>query len=50
MGERRDAYRILMGKPEGRGPLGILRHRWNDNIKMGFRELGCGRMDWIYSV
>jgi hypothetical protein len=34
MGERRGAYRALVGKPEGRGPLGIPRHRWEDNIKM----------------
>ena len=36
-----------MGKPEGKRPLGIPRHRWEDNIKMDLRELGCGCMDWI---
>jgi hypothetical protein len=39
-GERRDAYRALMGKPEGRRPLGRPRGRWEDNIKMGLREVG----------
>jgi hypothetical protein len=46
-GEKRTAYRILVGKLEGRRPLGIPRYRWDDNIKMDFRELGCGGMDWI---
>jgi hypothetical protein len=36
-----------MGKPEGRGPLGRLRRRWEDNIKMYIREVGCGGIDWI---
>jgi len=36
-----------VGKPEGKRPLGIPRHRWEDNIKMDLRELGCGCMDWI---
>jgi hypothetical protein len=40
MGENRNAYRILVGKPEGRRPLGILRHSWEDNIKMDFGEIG----------
>jgi PAS domain-containing protein len=40
MGETRNAYRILVGKPEGKRPLGRLRHRWVDNIKMVIRELG----------
>jgi hypothetical protein len=40
MGERRGAYRALMGKPEGRRPLGIFRRRWEDNIKVDFREVG----------
>jgi hypothetical protein len=40
MGERRGAYRALVGKPEGRRPLGIPRCRWEDNIKMDLREVG----------
>ena len=36
-----------MGKPEGKTPLGRLRRRWEDNIKMGLQEVGCGGMDWI---
>jgi hypothetical protein len=49
MGEKRDAYRILVGKPEGKRPLGISRCRWEDNnIKMNFREMGRSGMDWIY--
>jgi hypothetical protein len=47
MGERRGAYRALVGKPEGRRPLGRPRHRWEDNIKMDLREVGWGGMDWI---
>jgi hypothetical protein len=46
MGERRGAYRALVGKPEGRRPLGRPRRRWEDNIKMDLRE-GCGGVDWI---
>jgi hypothetical protein len=42
MGEKRFAYRILVGKPEGRRPLGRLRRRWEDNIKMDLQEVGCG--------
>ena len=41
MGEGRDMYRILVGKPEGKTPLGRPRHTW-DNIKMGLQEVGCG--------
>jgi hypothetical protein len=40
MGERRDAYRVLVGKPEGRGPLGRPRSKWEDNIKTNLREVG----------
>jgi hypothetical protein len=40
MGERRDAYRALMGKPERRRPLGRPRHRWEDNIKIDLRKVG----------
>jgi hypothetical protein len=47
MGERRDAYRALVGKPEGRRPLGRHRRRWEDNIKMDLRQVGWGGMDWI---
>jgi len=47
MGEERDVYRVLVGKPEGKRPLGRPRRRWEDNIKMGLQEIGCGVMDWI---
>jgi len=47
MGERRDVYMVLVGKPEGRRPLGIPRCRWEDNIKMDLHEVGCGVVDWI---
>ena len=47
MGERRGLYRVLVGKPEGKRPLGRLRCRWEDNIKMDLQEGGCGGMDWI---
>jgi hypothetical protein len=47
MGERRGAYRVLVGKPEGRRPLGRPRRRWEDNIKMDLQEVGWGGMDWI---
>jgi len=45
MGERRGVYRALVGKPEGKRPLG--RPRWEDNIKMDLQEVGCGDIDWI---
>jgi hypothetical protein len=50
MGERRGAYRVLVGKPEGRRPLGRPRRRREDNIKMNLREVGLevGGMDWIH--
>jgi hypothetical protein len=48
MGEKRGAYRALVGKPEGRRPLGRPRRRWEDNIKMDLREAGWGGLDWIY--
>ena len=47
MGERRGVYRVLVGKPEGKRPLGIPKRRWEDNIKMDLEEVGCGYMDWI---
>ena len=47
MGEERGVYRVLVGKPEGRRPLGIPRRRWVDNIRMDLQEVGCGYMDWI---
>jgi hypothetical protein len=47
MGEKRNVYRILMGKPEGKRPLGRPRRRWEGNIRMDLREIGCGGMDWI---
>ena len=45
MGERIDVYRVLLGKPEGKRPLGRPRRRWEDIIKMDFQEVGCGGMD-----
>jgi hypothetical protein len=47
MGEKRNFYRILVGKPEGKGLLGRPRHRWVDSVKMNLRETGWGGMDWI---
>ena len=47
MGEEREVYRILVGKLEGRRPLGRPRRRWMDNIRMDLQEVGCGYMDWI---
>jgi len=47
MGDRRGVYRVLVGKPEGKRPLGRPRCRWKDNIKMDLEEAGCGYMDWI---
>jgi hypothetical protein len=47
MGEKRNTYRLLVGKPEGRRPLGRPRHRWLDNIKMDLVEVGWGDVDWI---
>jgi hypothetical protein len=48
MGEVRGAYNILVGRPEGRRPLGRPRRRWEDNIKMDLREIGFGDVDWIH--
>ena len=47
MGERTGLYRVLLGKPEGKRPLGRPRHRREDTIKMDLQEVGCGGMDWI---
>jgi hypothetical protein len=47
MGDRRGVNRVLVGKPEGKGPLGKPGGRWEDNFKMAFQEVGCGGMDWI---
>jgi hypothetical protein len=47
MGAKRNAYRILVGTPEGRRPLGRPRRRWVDNIKIYLREIGWDGMDWI---
>jgi hypothetical protein len=48
MGEVRGAYNILVGRPEGRTPLGRPRRRWEDNIKMDPREIVFGDVDWIH--
>ena len=47
MGEERAVYRVLVGKLEGKRPLGRPRRRWMDNIRMDLQEVGCGYMDWI---
>jgi hypothetical protein len=47
MGQKRNAYRILVGKPEGKRQLGKRRCRWVNNIKMDLREIGWDGMDWI---
>jgi len=47
MGERRDVYKVLVGKPEEKIPLRGPRRRWEDNVKMDLQEVGCGGMDWI---
>jgi hypothetical protein len=47
MGEKRNAYRILVGNPEGKRPLGRPRRRWVDNIKMDLREIRWDGMNWI---
>ena len=46
MGDRRGAVRVLVGKRDGRRPLGRRGRRWEDNIKMDLQEVGCGGMDW----
>ena len=47
LGKDRGVYRVLLGKPERRSPLGRPRRRWVDNIKMDLQDVGCGYMDWI---
>jgi hypothetical protein len=47
MGEERKVYKVLVGKPEGKRPLGRPRRRWEDGIRMNFREIGLGVVDWI---
>jgi hypothetical protein len=47
MWEGRGVYRVLVGKPEGKRPLGRPRRRWENNIEMNLKEVGCGSMDWI---
>jgi hypothetical protein len=47
MGEGRDTYKILIGRPEGKKPLGRPRRRWEDNIKMDLGEMGIGGANWI---
>jgi len=46
MGDERGVYRVLVGKPEGKRPLGRPRSRWVENIRMDLQEVGCGYMDW----
>jgi hypothetical protein len=48
MGEGKGVYRVLVGRPEGKRPLGRPRHRWEDNIKMDFRETGIDGVNWIW--
>ena len=47
MGEKRGVYRVLVGKLEGKRPLGRPRRRWKDNIGMDLQEVGCEGVDWI---
>jgi hypothetical protein len=47
MGKDRVVHRVLVGKPEGKRPLGRPRRRWKNNIKMDFQEVGGGRVDWM---
>jgi transposase len=47
MGEGRGVYRFLVGRPESKRPLGRPRHRWEDNIKMGLRDIGINGANWI---
>jgi hypothetical protein len=47
MGEKGGVYSVLVGKPDGKRPLGRHRRRWEENVKMDLQEVGCGGMDWI---
>jgi hypothetical protein len=47
LGEKRNMYRLLVGKPEGKRPLGRPRRRWIDNIKVDLLEIGLGVVDWV---
>jgi hypothetical protein len=47
LGKGRSVYRVLVGKPEGKRPLGRPRRRWEDNIKAHLQDIGCDDMDWI---
>jgi hypothetical protein len=47
MGEERKVYKVLVGKPKGKRPLGRPRHRWEDGIRMVLREIGLGGVDWV---
>jgi hypothetical protein len=47
MGEKRNVYRLLVGKPEGKRPLGRTRRGWIDSTKIGLLEMGLGGVDWI---
>jgi len=47
MGEESGVYRVLVGKPEGRRPVGRPKRRWVDNITTNLQEVGCGYVDWI---
>jgi hypothetical protein len=49
MEEGRGVYRVLVGKPEGKRPLGRPRRRWEDNIRMDLQEVRCGCEDWIWA-
>ena len=45
--EKRSVYRVLVGEPEGKRPLGRPRHGWVDNIEVDLQEVGCGGVDWV---
>jgi hypothetical protein len=47
MGEERKVYKVLVGNPEGKRPLGRPRRKWEDGIRMDIREIGLGVVDWI---